>query len=65
MSNDNPPRSKMRPAPEAPPGLEQDGKGNIIPFDQRTKEDQEKAGRESGANIHNLKPKHPHSEKQT
>ena len=27
----------------APPGLEQDGQGNVIPLAQRTKEDQEKA----------------------
>jgi hypothetical protein len=29
--------------PEAPPGIEQDEKGNLIPFEQRTKDDQEKA----------------------
>jgi hypothetical protein len=29
--------------PEAPPGIEQDGKGNLIPFAQRTEEDRERA----------------------
>jgi hypothetical protein len=53
MSNDNAPRSKMRPAPGAPPGLEQDGKGNIIPLDQRTEEDQEKARTASQASVKN------------
>src|ERR1700744_914937 len=37
------PHSKMRPAPGAPPGIELDGKGNVIPLEQRTKGDQEKA----------------------
>jgi hypothetical protein len=36
-------RSRMAVPPEAPPGIEQDGKGNLIPFEQRTKENQEKA----------------------
>jgi hypothetical protein len=51
MSNDNAPRSKMRPAADAPPGLEQDSKGNIIPLEQRTEEDQEKARAASQATI--------------
>jgi hypothetical protein len=33
----------MQPQPDSPPGLETDGKGNVIPLDQRTAEDQEKA----------------------
>ena len=37
------PHGKMRPAPGAPPGIELDGKGNVIPLEQRTKGDQEKA----------------------
>ncbi|MEY4966352.1 MAG: hypothetical protein RL274_1935 [Pseudomonadota bacterium] len=36
-------KAKMVPRPDAPPGLEQDGCGNVIPLSQRTKEDQEKA----------------------
>ena len=36
-------KARMAPHADAPPGLEQDGKGNVIPFDQRTKDDQEKA----------------------
>jgi len=38
-----PPKAKMAPHSDAPPGLEQDGQGNVIPLAQRTKEDQEKA----------------------
>ena len=38
----------MAPQPSAPPGLEQDERGNAIPFEERTEEDQEKARR--GAN---------------
>jgi hypothetical protein len=34
---------KMKPQPGSPPGLETDGKGNIIPFAQRTEDDQAKA----------------------
>ena len=34
---------KMAPLADAAPGLEQDGKGNVIPLPQRTQEDQEKA----------------------
>ena len=37
------PKPRMAPLKEAPPGLEQDGCGNVIPFEQRTKEDQEMA----------------------
>ncbi len=36
-------KTKMAPRAEAEPGLEQDGKGNVIPLSQRTKDDQEKA----------------------
>ena len=36
-------KAKMAPLQEAPPGLEQDGKGNVIPLAQRTRENQEKA----------------------
>jgi hypothetical protein len=36
-------KPKMAPRPEAPPGLEQDGCGNVIPLSQRTKDDQNKA----------------------
>jgi hypothetical protein len=38
-----PKRPRMAIPPEAPPGVEQDGKGNLIPFEQRTEDDQEKA----------------------
>ena len=43
-------RAKMAPHRDAPPGMEQDGRGNVIPFAQRTKEDQEKTltGRKNG-----------------
>jgi hypothetical protein len=36
-------KDKMKPRADSPPGLETDGKGNVIPLAQRTKEDQEKA----------------------
>ncbi len=36
-------RPRMAIPPEAPPGIEQDGKGNLIPFAQRTEEDRERA----------------------
>jgi len=36
-------KPRMAPLPDAAPGLEQDGKGDVIPFDQRTRDDQEKA----------------------
>jgi hypothetical protein len=36
-------KARMAPRAEAAPGLEQDGKGNVIPLSQRTKDDQEKA----------------------
>ena len=35
--------TRMAPRKDAPPGLEQDGRGNTIPLSQRTPEDQEKA----------------------
>lgn len=38
-----PHKAKMKPRAEAPPGLETDGEGNVIPLDQRTPEDQAKA----------------------
>lgn len=43
-------KAKMAPHSDAPPGMEQDGCGNVIPFAQRTKEDQEKTltGRKDG-----------------
>jgi hypothetical protein len=36
-------KPRMAPRHDAPPGLEQDSKGNTIPIDQRTPDDQEKA----------------------
>lgn len=36
-------RAKMAPQPSAPPGLEQDAHGNVIPFEKRTKDDQDLA----------------------
>lgn len=36
-------KAKMAPQPSAPPGLEQDSRGNAIPFEQRTEDDQELA----------------------
>jgi len=36
-------KARMAVPPEAPPGIEQDEKGNLIPFDERTCDDQEKA----------------------
>jgi hypothetical protein len=36
-------KPRMAPRPEAPPGLEQDSHGDVIPLSQRTKDDQEKA----------------------
>ena len=35
---------KMQPKPGSPPGLETDGKGNVIPLAERTEEDREAAG---------------------
>ncbi len=35
-------KARMAPSPDAAPGLEQDGKGHVIPLSQRTKDDQEK-----------------------
>ena len=35
-------RARMAIPREAPPGIEQDEKGNLIPFEHRTKDDQEK-----------------------
>jgi hypothetical protein len=37
-----PHRAKMAPLKEAPAGLETDGQGDIIPFEERTRDDQEK-----------------------
>ena len=36
-------KAKMAPRSDAPPGLEQDGCGNIIPLAQRTEEDRQKS----------------------
>lgn len=47
MSSDK--KAKMAPQPSAPPGLEQDNRGNAIPFEQRTEDDQELA---RGQNHH-------------
>lgn len=38
-------KPRMAPHPDAPPGLEQGSKGNVIPFEKRTEEDQEKVRR--------------------
>jgi hypothetical protein len=38
-------KPRMAPNPDAPPGLEQDGKGNVIPFNRRTEDDKEKVRR--------------------
>ena len=47
--NDKP---RMAPHPQAPEGLEQDGKGNPIPFEERTEEDKEKVRRAIADGIH-------------
>ncbi len=36
-------KPRMAPRKDAPPGQEQDGCGRVIPLEQRTEEDQEKA----------------------
>jgi hypothetical protein len=36
-------RPRMAVPSDAPAGIEQDDKGNLIPFEQRTKDNQEKA----------------------
>jgi hypothetical protein len=41
MSDDH--KAKMAPRADSPPGLETDGHGNVIPLEQRTQEDQDKA----------------------
>jgi hypothetical protein len=38
-------KAKMAPQPSAPPGLEQDQRGDAIPYEERTEEDKEKARR--------------------
>ena len=45
-------RAKMAPLKDAPPGLETDGKGNVIPFEKRTKDDQEKVMNNIAEKIH-------------
>jgi hypothetical protein len=39
MTKTDPHRAKMAPRADAPPGLETDGEGNMIPYAQRTQED--------------------------
>ena len=39
MSDDH--KAKMQPRADAPPGLETDGERNVIPFGQRTRDDQQ------------------------
>jgi hypothetical protein len=53
-------RSKMAPTKDAPPGLETDGKGNVIPFEKRTKDDQEKVMGNIAANIRETSPEDAH-----
>jgi len=36
-------KARMQPRADAPPGLETDGEGNVIPFSQRTRDDQQAA----------------------
>ena len=36
-------KPRMRPRADAPPGMETDGRGNVIPLFERTPEDQQKA----------------------
>ena len=36
-------KSRMAVPPQAPAGSEQDERGNLIPFEKRTQEDQERA----------------------
>jgi hypothetical protein len=57
MSNDQDggPHGKMRTAPGAPPGIELDGKGNVIPLAERTKGDQEKARAGQGSTKGSIK----------
>jgi hypothetical protein len=50
--------SKMAPAKDAPPGLETDGRGNVIPFEKRTKDDQEKVMGNIAAKIHETPSDH-------
>ncbi len=40
-------KARMHPRADAPPGLETDGRGNVIPFDRRTPEDQMRAAERS------------------
>jgi hypothetical protein len=42
MADDH--KAKMQPRSDAPPGLETDGKGNVIPLDKRTRDDRAAAG---------------------
>jgi hypothetical protein len=50
---------KMRPKPGSPPGLETDGKGNVIPLAERTKDDQEKAKAASSVKNPNGEAQNP------
>lgn len=43
-------KAKMAPRADAPPGIETDGHGNVIPLSQRTPEDQAKAKGQSTKN---------------
>jgi hypothetical protein len=45
-------RPKMAPAKDAPPGIELDGRGNVIPFERRTKDDQQKVKDNLADKIH-------------
>jgi len=33
-------KAKMQPRADAPPGIETDGQGNVIPLEKRTRDDQ-------------------------
>lgn len=54
-------KPRMAPQPDAPPGLEQDGKGHPIPFHRRTRDDQEKV-REAVADAMHAGTKNPDQE---
>jgi hypothetical protein len=52
MATDTPHKPKMAARSDAPPGIEVDGHGNIIPFEDRTKGDKQKVRDNIAAAIH-------------
>lgn len=56
MSEDH--KARMAPRADAPPGIETDGHGNVIPLARRTEEDQAKARRDGEYKGAGKNPEH-------